>query len=83
MDEDMQEFLRRFFGLPAPSPNAPRQAATVFVDGVQHYIAEELTWQYDLDDEACSGLSPYLHFGHVSVHDVFARVAKRLAYPAT
>ena len=24
----------------------------VFVDGVQHYIGEELTWQYDLDDEA-------------------------------
>lgn len=31
----------------------------------------------DLDDEASSGLSPYLHFGHVSAHDVFARVAKR------
>lgn len=31
----------------------------------------------DLDDEATSGLSPYLHFGHVSVHDVFARVARR------
>jgi deoxyribodipyrimidine photo-lyase len=24
-----------------------------------------------------SGLSPYLHFGHVSVHEVFAEVAKR------
>lgn len=23
----------------------------VFVDGVQHYIGEELAWQYDLDDE--------------------------------
>lgn len=23
----------------------------VFVDGVQHYIAEELEWRYDLDDE--------------------------------
>ncbi|MEZ4220197.1 MAG: deoxyribodipyrimidine photolyase [Polyangiaceae bacterium] len=26
------------------------------------------------DEDASSGLSPYLHFGHVSVHDVFARV---------
>ena len=27
--------------------------------------------------DAASGLSPYLHFGHLSVHEVFARIAKR------
>jgi len=27
-------------------------AGSGLVDGVQHYIGEELTWQYDLDDEA-------------------------------
>jgi deoxyribodipyrimidine photo-lyase len=26
------------------------------------------------DEEVCSGLSPYLHFGHVSSHEVVARV---------
>lgn len=31
----------------------------------------------DLDDRACSGLSPYLHFGHVGAHQVFAAVAER------
>jgi len=30
----------------------------------------------DPDDEAASGLSPYLHFGHISAHDVFSRVAE-------
>lgn len=29
------------------------------------------------DDDAASGLSPYLHFGHVSIHDVFSRLVAR------
>jgi deoxyribodipyrimidine photo-lyase len=29
------------------------------------------------DKDAASGLSPYLHFGHISVHEIFAEVAKR------
>jgi deoxyribodipyrimidine photo-lyase len=29
------------------------------------------------DVEATSGLSPYLHFGHVSAHEVFARLAEQ------
>jgi deoxyribodipyrimidine photo-lyase len=29
------------------------------------------------DEEATSGLSPYLHFGHVSVHEVFAALARQ------
>ncbi|MEN1681976.1 MAG: deoxyribodipyrimidine photolyase [Planctomycetota bacterium] len=29
------------------------------------------------DEEAASGLSPYLHFGHVSAHQVFAAAAER------
>jgi deoxyribodipyrimidine photo-lyase len=28
------------------------------------------------DDDATSGLSPYLHFGHVSTHEVFSRIAR-------
>ena len=28
------------------------------------------------DSEATSGLSPYLHFGHISVHQIFGRIAK-------
>jgi deoxyribodipyrimidine photo-lyase len=29
------------------------------------------------DSEATSGLSPYLHFGHISSHEVFARLARQ------
>ncbi len=29
------------------------------------------------DDDATSGLSPYLHFGHVSAHEVFHELARR------
>jgi len=29
------------------------------------------------DDDAASGLSPYLHFGHVSAHEVFHDLARR------
>jgi deoxyribodipyrimidine photo-lyase len=29
------------------------------------------------EEEVTSGLSPYLHFGHVSAHEVFLRVAER------
>lgn len=36
-----------------------------------HYAAR----RNDLDDEVTSGLSPYLHFGHVGVHQAFAAVA--------
>lgn len=32
------------------------------------------------DDEATSGLSPYLHFGHVSAHEVFRDLADREAW---
>jgi deoxyribodipyrimidine photo-lyase len=29
------------------------------------------------DSEASSGLSPYLHFGHLSAHEIFAELARR------
>ena len=29
------------------------------------------------DDDAASGLSPYLHFGHLSSHEVFAKLTRR------
>ena len=27
------------------------------------------------DDDVTSGLSPYLHYGHISIHEVFSEVA--------
>jgi len=34
----------------------------------------------DPDADAGSGLSPYLHFGHLSAHDVFARVTRHAGW---
>jgi deoxyribodipyrimidine photo-lyase len=34
------------------------------------------------DREGTSGLSPYLHFGHVSAHEVFAAIARREGWTA-
>jgi deoxyribodipyrimidine photo-lyase len=34
----------------------------------------------DPDSDAASGFSPYLHFGHLSAHQVFAEVAKQLKW---
>ncbi|HVN75484.1 MAG TPA: hypothetical protein VMT19_04150 [Thermoanaerobaculaceae bacterium] len=34
------------------------------------------------DDDGTSGLSPYLHFGHVSAHEVFAAVARHQGWTA-
>ncbi len=34
------------------------------------------------DDDASSGLSPYLHFGHISAHDVFSQVASHDGWTA-
>ena len=31
----------------------------------------------DPDADATSGLSPYLHFGHLSVHEIFARIKRK------
>lgn len=35
------------------------------------------TERNDPDADAASGLSPYLHFGHISVHEVFTALMKR------
>lgn len=36
----------------------------------------------DPDDDVASGLSPYLHFGHVSVHELFHRTMRRERWTA-
>ncbi len=43
-------------------------------DFVAHKLARYADDHNDPDAEASSGLSPYLHFGHVSAHEVVSRV---------
>jgi deoxyribodipyrimidine photo-lyase len=49
-------------------------AAEVLDDFIARKLARYGDGHNHPDDDAASGLSPYLHFGHVSAHDVVARV---------
>jgi deoxyribodipyrimidine photo-lyase len=51
-----------------------------FLDGPLDRYADE---RNDLDRETTSGLSPYLHFGHISVHRILAALAAREAWSAS
>jgi deoxyribodipyrimidine photo-lyase len=54
-------------------PRAARAALRRFLDRkLGHY----LEGANHPDDDCRSGLSPYLHFGHLSAHEVFAEVAR-------
>ena len=44
---------------------------------VEHRLARYGEDRNHPDDDASSGLSPWLHFGHVAAHEVFARVVER------
>ncbi len=62
---------------PAPvegGTKAARRCLARFMDERYDRYADEAS---DPDAEATSELSPYLHFGHLSVHEVFAAVAER------
>jgi deoxyribodipyrimidine photo-lyase len=55
-------------------PQAARKALTYFLErGLERYGSEH----NQPDSSASSGLSPYLHFGHVSPHEVLHALGKR------
>jgi len=58
----------------AGGPEAGERAAARFLGEILERYPDERDHP---DADAQSGLSPYLHFGHVSPHDVFARLARR------
>lgn len=55
-------------------------AALACVDRFVEHRLERYTERNHPDEESASGLSPYLHFGHVSPAEVFTRVAEREAW---
>jgi deoxyribodipyrimidine photo-lyase len=62
-------------------PGACRGGATAARAALDAFLDRRLP-RYDQDrnqpqEDVASGLSPYLHFGHISAHDVFARVMAR------
>ena len=61
---------------PAPARGGSREGSAV----LRRFLSERLARYGERnhpDAEAASGLSPWLHFGHVSAHQVFAALARR------
>jgi deoxyribodipyrimidine photo-lyase len=56
----------------AGGPNAARKQLGSFLKGRLNRYAED---RNQPDEDASSGLSPYLHFGHISAHEVFQQLA--------
>jgi deoxyribodipyrimidine photo-lyase len=52
---------------------AAEQRALDFLDGGFHRYAEDRNHP---DEDAASGLSPWLHFGHVSSHQIFSEICE-------
>ncbi len=64
----------------AVNPTDTEGGAKAAQDTLQKFVRSKLS-KYDSDrnqpeEEVTSGLSPYLHFGHISVHQVFSEVMK-------
>jgi len=58
----------------AAVPGGSRAAAHVLDDFIEHKLARYGDGHNHPDDDAASGLSPWLHFGHISAHEVAERV---------
>ena len=60
---------------PADTQGGARQAAVALVSFLRNSLSEYDILRNHPDDDATSGLSPYLHFGHISVHQIFQELA--------
>jgi deoxyribodipyrimidine photo-lyase len=66
---------------PTPGGSRAGQAtlARFVAEGLPRYADE----RNEPEQDAASGLSPYLHFGHVSAHEVLAALARRQSWSAS
>ncbi|HAN98107.1 MAG TPA: deoxyribodipyrimidine photolyase [Planctomycetaceae bacterium] len=62
--------------IPGGSEAGERRAASFIAERLDDYADH----RNDVDRDGASGLSPYLHFGHVSVHDLFRDVTERYGW---
>jgi deoxyribodipyrimidine photo-lyase len=62
---------------PASTRGGARAAAARLAAFVADGVAGYADGRHDPDADQSSGLSPYLHFGHLSAHEVFAAVMTR------
>ena len=70
-------------GDPAPLPGGPDAAAARLAAFVQHGLSRYATDRNHPERDATSGLSPYLHFGHISAHEIFHRIAAHETWEPT
>lgn len=62
---------------PAPLPGGWLAARRRLVDFLDHALHRYPDERNHPDADAGSGLSPHLHFGHISVHEVLAELGRR------
>jgi len=62
---------------PVPFRGGPAAGAAVLTSFIEERLDRYAEGHSDPDARATSGLSPWLHFGHLSVHAVFRAVADR------
>ncbi len=62
---------------PVPFRGGPGPGAEVLASFVEERLGRYAASGSDPDADATSGLSPWLHFGHLSAHAVFRAVAER------
>jgi deoxyribodipyrimidine photo-lyase len=62
---------------PVPGAGGSRAGAAALRRFVGERLAAYAARRNEVVDEVASGLSPYLHFGHVGAHQIFAAVAAR------
>jgi deoxyribodipyrimidine photo-lyase len=61
---------------PAPIPGGAVAAGESLNRFIRAHMSLYPSMRNHPDEECTSGLSPYLHFGHISVHEVFARICE-------
>ncbi|MCR4412296.1 MAG: deoxyribodipyrimidine photolyase [Thermoguttaceae bacterium] len=61
---------------PAGTPGGSQAAARAWKRFLAENLAKYPAGRNHPDDDVTSGLSPYLHFGHLSAHEVFAALAE-------
>lgn len=61
---------------PAEAAGGFEQATATLRTFLSNSLSEYDALRNHPDDNATSGLSPYLHFGHISVHQIFQEVAQ-------
>jgi deoxyribodipyrimidine photo-lyase len=61
----------------APIAGGPVAAQRVLARFLRRLLSDYPQQRNEPDADGTSGLSPYLHFGHVSAHQVFAAIADR------